>query len=470
MADLVQQPGAVHTQSSYARWTGYYYGSGGEAYDGNLSTYYGVSSDANGAGTESNNCYCYSTHTWAVGVPVSQVTAKIYGQSYSWGNYANRGVNPQILHRVRLLVSGVWTTIYTYTDPYYAGDGQPNETRTSDVNVSGWWNNVTGVEIYSYAASYSYEGARHSRVWAYIYDVVAQEGIVNATITPNTLALTGTLNNTPFFNTYVQDDHLSLGASFLQPILTEPYDLTGVEWIAFDLWSNRLGSNLRFELHDTDGPIMTYIPEVMTINQWTLFLWYIGDVPDMYKDEIDTFKIVVINDDELNEFYVDNFRIMPPVTAFKVPDPATNNLQLNFQLPMTANNATFTLDIELLQPVPVITRMHGAFGPFRMEITAGYMPGRADMSPTIVRYIKDPIVTGGCPQCGTFLYLKKSRQITGTVVKHGRNFDIDKGLREDGYVRCGRCGFVVHKDRHQHLEEGSRAGWGMKYDETEAGS
>jgi hypothetical protein len=47
---------------------------------------------------------------------------------------------------------------------------------------------------------------------------------------------------------------------------------------------------------------------------------------------------------------------------------------------------------------------------------------------------------------------------------------LDKGRREDRYVKCGRCGWINHLDRATHVQpDSSRLGWGLKYDEIEAG-
>jgi len=96
-------------------------------------------------------------------------------------------------------------------------------------------------------------------------------------------------------------------------------------------------------------------------------------------------------------------------------------------------------------------------------------PGIGYLGVTIKKYISDPIKTGGCAQCGTFLYESvRGRQVRGEVVKRGRNFDLDKGRREDRYVRCGRCGWINHLDRAVHHQpDSSRAGWGLKYEEFE---
>jgi hypothetical protein len=43
---------------------------------------------------------------------------------------------------------------------------------------------------------------------------------------------------------------------------------------------------------------------------------------------------------------------------------------------------------------------------------------------------------------------------------YGLNIDTE---RHD-YVRCARCGWMCLESRDSHFPEGSRAGWGMKYE------
>ena len=74
--------------------------------------------------------------------------------------------------------------------------------------------------------------------------------------------------------------------------------------------------------------------------------------------------------------------------------------------------------------------------------------------------VKDPIVTSGCPQCGTLLYNKGERVLTKNVNK-GRNSEHDG----DDYVYCKRCDFVVDLSKHKFAPEGSKLGWGLTYTE-----
>ena len=86
------------------------------------------------------------------------------------------------------------------------------------------------------------------------------------------------------------------------------------------------------------------------------------------------------------------------------------------------------------------------------------------------RYIDDPIVTGGCPQCGTYLYTnKRSERITSKSIDYGLN-DGHARYSDKAYVRCGRCGFICNTKRDLESRKRAVLGWGMKYTEVEAGA
>jgi len=81
--------------------------------------------------------------------------------------------------------------------------------------------------------------------------------------------------------------------------------------------------------------------------------------------------------------------------------------------------------------------------------------------------------TSGCPMCGTYLYRRgvnqvPKRRIFSEPVRHGRNFDRGE-YKDDAYIKCSKCGFICNTQRDQYAPEGSRVGWGVKYEEVEAG-
>jgi len=87
---------------------------------------------------------------------------------------------------------------------------------------------------------------------------------------------------------------------------------------------------------------------------------------------------------------------------------------------------------------------------------------------TIERYIYDPIVTGGCPMCGTYLYQsKRSDPVRSRAVNYGRNND-ESVYNDRKYVRCGKCGFICQTQRDLESNKRSHLGWGLKYTEIEA--
>lgn len=132
--------------------------------------------------------------------------------------------------------------------------------------------------------------------------------------------------------------------------------------------------------------------------------------------------------------------------------------------------ALFTLTLTIYAPTPRANRLIDYVAPFQLGLTSPKNPHRTALSIRIVRYIKDPIVTSGCAQCGTFLYEEvRGRNIRADRVSQGRNFDLNGGYREDRWVRCGRCGFLNHPTRNKTEKEGSYVGWGIKYTEIEAG-
>lgn len=78
----------------------------------------------------------------------------------------------------------------------------------------------------------------------------------------------------------------------------------------------------------------------------------------------------------------------------------------------------------------------------------------------MARELYDPIVTGGCPQCGTYMYNAGSKPIKSDAISSGLNPDLT--VPDDrSYVRCARCGFVCNTQRDLHATDGSRLGWGI---------
>lgn len=131
--------------------------------------------------------------------------------------------------------------------------------------------------------------------------------------------------------------------------------------------------------------------------------------------------------------------------------------------------ATFALALSGLSVhIPTIV-ISSAPGTLNMGIYAEFNPHIGSLQPQIVKFIKDPVVTGGCAQCGTLLWATHSRTIPidSGRVSIGRNKDLNEGLPDDRYQRCARCGWINNKNRATSHQDGSKSGWGITYNEFE---
>lgn len=251
-------------------------------------------------------------------------------------------------------------------------------------------------------------------------------------------------------------------------------DLTGKKYINYDIRASRTGSNIKIGIHDSGGTTTEHTANVQSANTWETQTWDISGVSDANKDAIDSIIITVVNADAANTFYIDNFAtpVCPAVQALTLTlnaptiniysNPATFAGSLTLYAPSistTAFPATQALTLTLLTPTPNIKHpiSNLQFKYFELRLTRE----------SIVRvpYLDDPQVTGGCPQCGTYLY-NEGRPVRSEAVEYGRNWD--QGAYSDKrYVRCKRCGFMCQTQRDMHAKRGSRLGWGMKYVETD---
>lgn len=157
----------------------------------------------------------------------------------------------------------------------------------------------------------------------------------------------------------------------------------------------------------------------------------------------------------------DVFATLDLVLALHAPSLSISNAitPVVLSLGLTLEASTLTIDSQVFP---------ASFG-LTISSANTLSPTIGVLSVSITKYIKDPLRTGGCAQCGTFLYESvRGRSVRGVVIKRGRNFDQDKGRREDRYVKCGRCGWTNHLDRAVHLQpDSSRAGWGLNYEQFE---
>jgi len=594
MANIIDQPGVVHsasrtwfTQGGVEQGGGYsqyFYGTGPDSYDGDYSTYYGISQLASGEGHEWGVCSATVDHTWTTPTTLGEFSAKIYGQSNAYsGNYANRGVQPQIYHSIKFRMGGVWTEVWSYTDPYYGGDSQPSEEHTSTPTVTGTWNNVTGIRVYSYACSYTYEGARTSRTWAFIYDVSAAPANLDATVQPDTLEMNGTAWGTFTANIVVElSDPLILTSLRYDPVLPYKLDLSLTDWIAADVYSveyvtdpqldpldNRFMAIIFEDEGGESGFVWSRNIEIRTADVWETHLMRICDIEPYNRDTIVEMRVALswgaylyepwtvylnnvrsivvhavdfnrvacpsnalnpwgeatyldlqgdlnvlqpslsissteivespieitgrILDNTFNNarFYADTLELgiyaLAPGDALVHPDDVPLEIVLiwdeevwrqltSLDLALTVNepetevgpdySSSFALALTLHSPYAYPTHF---VRPQTLQLNAISASGvpNSPLHVDIVRYIKDPVTTGGCPQCGTFLYKEYgARQLDSDDVFTGRNFSI-RG--EDKFYFCARCNFPVKVKRHPSMRKGSYAGWGMKYDEIKAG-
>ena len=148
-------------------------------YDNNDSTYFKIFNVASGAGSEFGTCDMTSEHTWSTPVSLKTARVKMYTRCYSLGNYANRGVDPRNLQQIFLRISGVWTLVWQFRSAVIGGDSQPNEIVNTDQAVYTGWENVTGIKVYMYCASYAYEGARYNDTTCQLFEVQAY-GVVDS--------------------------------------------------------------------------------------------------------------------------------------------------------------------------------------------------------------------------------------------------------------------------------------------------
>ena len=139
-----------------------------------------------------------------------------------------------------------------------------------------------------------------------------------------------------------------------------------------------------------------------------------------------------------------------------------------FPLTATLHAPTVGISINISASLPLALTVHAPFvrrsSRYHGRVLSLRLNNPVWLDPRIVRYIKDPVATGGCPQCGTFLYDEGGRQMKSEMVLQGRNLE---HRYEDDFMRCARCGFPVKIDRHPSYPEGSWTGWGLRYDPEE---
>ena len=86
-------------------------------------------------------------------------------------------------------------------------------------------------------------------------------------------------------------------------------DLTGIDEVAFDIYSSRSGANIKIGLHDSGGTTTEITPTITVPSAWQTVTFDLSAVADADKDAIDSITITIVNADFANTFYIDNFGI-----------------------------------------------------------------------------------------------------------------------------------------------------------------
>jgi hypothetical protein len=84
-------------------------------------------------------------------------------------------------------------------------------------------------------------------------------------------------------------------------------NLSGINTIKFDIYSSRIGANVKIGIHDSGGTTTEKTYTVLQINTWETVTWDISGVSNSNKDAIDQIIITIVNADADNTFYIDNF-------------------------------------------------------------------------------------------------------------------------------------------------------------------
>ena len=85
-------------------------------------------------------------------------------------------------------------------------------------------------------------------------------------------------------------------------------DLSTVNTLYFHIRSNRTGNNLRLRLYNTNTDVwLEYEPIIGVADTWQQEVWDLSGETGEDKDSIDKIQILITNDEDANEFYIDNF-------------------------------------------------------------------------------------------------------------------------------------------------------------------
>lgn len=147
------------------------YGTGGESYDEDYGTYYGIKSAHGSDGTCTASFT--GTHTWTTAIDISEIKTKMYAKGIAYGNYGQRDVT----FDVEVKQGATWTNVY-HSTTHESGTGTTEETNSQTLTVG--WEDVVGVRISCSSSAYSYEGTRAQDAYAYGYEVQAFYRVVRS--------------------------------------------------------------------------------------------------------------------------------------------------------------------------------------------------------------------------------------------------------------------------------------------------
>jgi hypothetical protein len=114
----------------------------------------------------------------------------------------------------------------------------------------------------------------------------------------------------------------SLNAT-LTKTTTQPIDLTSYDFIYFDTYMSRTGSNISISIHDAGGTTSTYTVNQTVANTWQTNIWNISEITATDRDSIDSIIITVYNADVINTFYIDNMYAVLGTQSVSVTDIST---------------------------------------------------------------------------------------------------------------------------------------------------
>jgi hypothetical protein len=72
-----------------------------------------------------------------------------------------------------------------------------------------------------------------------------------------------------------------------------------------------LYKNIKFELYNATTLVTEITPNILVADEWQKIRWNISNISNENKNNVNIFKITILDDDVENTFYIDNFNIFP---------------------------------------------------------------------------------------------------------------------------------------------------------------